>query len=622
MRLMHSVRGKLLVFLLPVIVLGGLMNAAFVFWSTTGAIEQRSLDSLRTFERMVEASYESQANSLSMSMDLLLENREIVRAFAERDRRRLADLTLPLYEQRLHDEYGIQQFHFHTPDGHSFFRAHKPGKHGDDLSGFRKTVVTANQDGKRVRGLEVGRAGLGLRLVAPVTYQGEQVGTVELGSSAHAILETAAEQTGTAFAAGIFEKVFRAAGRFEAGNSDLKRGNLVYYDYSAPEVREVLGQSPLEAGGKWVDVGNRTFVTATMPLTDYSGETVGRIRMFKDVTTAWNGVVRDVSVQMVGLAGAVVAVLLLLSMATGRLVTQPLQRMASGLHDIATGDGDLTRRLDESSRDEIGRASAAFNELMDKLQDRMRNSREQSNQLAAASEELNASAEGLQENARSQMDQVEQVNSSSQEVNKVVQDVASNVSEVSESAGKVNRESNSGREAAEQASRQMEELRETTESVNQITETIQSIAKKTDLLALNAAIEAANAGEAGQGFAVVADEVRKLAEQTSSATGEIGGILEKFRSQVDSNTTTMDQLRQAMETISTQAEATDSMANQIASAAEELAATMAENTENLGQIQDAVASVTSATEQIRQAAGQVDHMASQVAEEVAQFKLD
>jgi methyl-accepting chemotaxis protein len=624
MNLTNSVRGKMLAFLLPVILLAGLANAAFVFWSTTASIREQNGKALETFQAMVEESIQSQGESLAMAMDLLLRNQEVTLAFAERDRGGLADLTAGLYERRLAPDYGIQQFHFHTPDSRSFFRAHKPAKHGDDLSDFRKTVNHANRQENRVQGLEVGRAGLGLRLVAPVTHNGRHVGSVEFGSSARAILETAGRQADVAFAVGIEQDVFRAAGRFDSGARDLMRGDTVFFDYSDRGIRDLVQAQAADRGDGVtnLEADGRTYVAGAMPLTDFSGETVGQVRMFKDVTAAWSQAWRDLWVQIGVIFAAIGGVLVLFFVGAGRLITRPLNAMASGLHDIATGEGDLTRRLEVHSSDEIGRASSAFNELMDQLRDQMRNSREQSNQLAAASEELNASAEGLQESARHQMQQVEQVNGSTQEVNQVVQDVANNVGEVSGAAGKVNQESREGRQAAEKASQQMQALRATSESVDQITETIQGIAKKTDLLALNAAIEAANAGESGQGFAVVADEVRKLAEQTSNATGEIDGILEKFRSQVDENSETMDRLRQAMETIADQAESTDQMANQIASAAEELAATMSENTDNLGQIQDSVASVTSATEQIRQAATQVDQMANELATEVKRFRMD
>jgi methyl-accepting chemotaxis protein len=298
---------------------------------------------------------------------------------------------------------------------------------------------------------------------------------------------------------------------------------------------------------------------------------------------------------------------------------RPIQALRQEMARIA--ENDLSQPVAHTESTELGDLQVATEEMRATLNNQMRSNREQSSQLAAASEELNASAEGLAESAQAQSRRSEEVSNSVQEVNQVVQDVANNISEVSDAAGKVNQEAQSGSKSAEQASRQMEELKTTTENVDQITGTIQDIAKKTDLLALNAAIEAANAGEQGKGFAVVADEVRQLAEQTSSATGEINGILEKFRNQVDESTQTMEKLSGAMDNIRSQAESTDQMANQIAAAAEELAATMGETTDNLGEIQETAQAVTDSVDQIRQAAGQVDQMARQLSEIVEEFRL-
>lgn len=118
-----------------------------------------------------------------MGLTILLNDEKIVEAFAKRNREYLKRRLVPLFKKVLKPKFGVKQFQFHLPPATSFFRIHKPNKYGDDLSSFRKTVVTANTEKRVVSGVEVGRAGLGIRVVYPVFYNGTHIGSVEFGIS-------------------------------------------------------------------------------------------------------------------------------------------------------------------------------------------------------------------------------------------------------------------------------------------------------------------------------------------------------------------------------------------------------------------------------------------------------
>lgn len=127
-----------------------------------------------TFMLMIEQ-YESVAESLLL-------NDEILDAFENGDRKKLLDLTQPIYEKlRLQNPY-LNVMHFHTKDNLSFLRVHQPDKFGDDLSGFRHSVKKVNQYKKKQTGVEVGRYGIDYRIVMPVfNHDGDHIGSFEFG---------------------------------------------------------------------------------------------------------------------------------------------------------------------------------------------------------------------------------------------------------------------------------------------------------------------------------------------------------------------------------------------------------------------------------------------------------
>ncbi len=251
---------------------------------------------------------------------------------------------------------------------------------------------------------------------------------------------------------------------------------------------------------------------------------------------------------------AALAIGVLLSILLSRAVRRPLKILADGA--ALYSQGDLTRTILVSSRDEIGEVGAAMNRMQDHLKSLVLNIRQKSTLLAQAAGQLGANADQSADSANSVAEAISEVAAGADKQNGTIAKVMSNVTKNAEdvrcmgqqAAGAADRskevahKAEDGEIAAERAVNQMDQIEETVErsaavvaklgtmsqEIGHIVETISDIAGQTNLLALNAAIEAARAGESGRGFSVVAEEVRKLAEQSDQAAQQIvtliGGI--------------------------------------------------------------------------------------------------
>ena len=135
---------------------------------------------LNQFEARIASEIEGRQRLALTTAQAVASIPEVQRAVAEQDRETLNQHFAENFKD-LAAQAGIAQFQFHTPGAVSIFRVHKPEKFGDDLSGFRHSVVAANKNQAPVSGLERGRAGIGIRGIAPISYNGNHVGTVEIG---------------------------------------------------------------------------------------------------------------------------------------------------------------------------------------------------------------------------------------------------------------------------------------------------------------------------------------------------------------------------------------------------------------------------------------------------------
>jgi methyl-accepting chemotaxis protein len=200
-----------------------------------------------------------------------------------------------------------------------------------------------------------------------------------------------------------------------------------------------------------------------------------------------------------------------------RGITRPVKAMADHLGEMAQGSGDLTKRIEIGSHDEVGQMATSFNSFVKKLEEIIGEVRTSSDGIASAASQVASSAASLSQGTSEQAASIEETTSSLEEMSASITQNAENSRQMEQMAVKGARDSEESGSA----------VRESVAAMKQIAEKItiiEEIAYQTNLLALNAAIEAARAGEHGRGFAVVATEVRKLAERSQTAAQEIGGL--------------------------------------------------------------------------------------------------
>lgn len=326
-----------------------------------------------------------------------------------------------------------------------------------------------------------------------------------------------------------------------------------------------------------------------------------------------------------------------------------LLRVSKALEEIATGDGDLTQRLEPRSDDEVGQLAKNFNIFVGNMHTMVSKLSEVSASLSSQSHMTAAHAEERSARIRMQQDEINMVATAINEMAAATQEIANNSEHTAQNSSEavtacvdgskqVSQTQNSILSLAKEvqvATGVIQELEEHGNQISTILSTIQGIAEQTNLLALNAAIEAARAGEQGRGFAVVADEVRVLSQRTHASTKEIQTMIEMLQGTTGKAVGIMNDSRMLADTsvddahsaaaslmqIHHAVERISDMATQIASAAEEQASVTSEITRNTVGIRDVSNDLAQEAHDAAAQAAELSQLSYQLDQEIRRFKL-
>ena len=348
---------------------------------------------------------------------------------------------------------------------------------------------------------------------------------------------------------------------------------------------------------------------------------------------------------LIGLAMILVG--LVFSFFLGKSITKPIANVTHRLKDIAEGDADLTKRINSSSKDEVGELSLYFDNTMEGfrqmivsikdevnvLSDVGGNLSSNMNQTAAAVNEITSNIQSIKGRVMNQSASVsethatmEQVTGNIDKLNGNIENQSSHISQASAAIEEMvanihsvtdtlvrnaanvyalREASDVGRAGLQNVATDIQEISRESEGLLEINAVMESIASQTNLLSMNAAIEAAHAGEAGRGFAVVADEIRKLAESSGEQSKTIGTVLKKMKDSIDNITRLTENVLNKFEAIDSGVRIVAEQEDIIRSAMEEQGEGSKQILEGISQVNEITRHVISSSNEMLEGAKEV-----------------
>jgi len=299
-----------------------------------------------------------------------------------------------------------------------------------------------------------------------------------------------------------------------------------------------------------------------------------------------------------------------------------LDTVRDALEEIASGDGDLTRRLSSEGHDELAEIASAFNRFADKIAQMIHRVRESAESVRLASTEIASGNLDLSNRTEEQASALTETASAMDELTSTVRQNADNASLANELTGQASEVATRGGAVVDQVVATMGGIEASARKIVDIIGVIDGIAFQTNILALNAAVEAARAGEQGRGFAVVASEVRSLAQRSATAAREIKTLIDISVSQVEAGSRQVMNAGDTMQQVVESVRRVTAIVAEISHASTEQSRGIAAIGGKVGHMEQSTQQNAALVEQAAAATRALQDQAGQLADIVGGFKLD
>ncbi len=366
----------------------------------------------------------------------------------------------------------------------------------------------------------------------------------------------------------------------------------------------------------------------------------------KDDIAAFKSTVDREFHQAIWIQGAVIlgVVLILVTaivLTMNSLAIRPLKTLTGMVQDLVAGGGDLTKRLELKSQDEIGALAGWFNRFIQLMQGLIREIAANAATLNSSSTDMSKVADALSTGARSMSEQSNAVTraadqmsgnmttvaSASEEVATTVNAVASATEEMNATVMEIAQNSERARMVTEEAvsmarnaSQQVDQLGKAASEISKVTEVITDISGQTNLLALNATIEAARAGEAGKGFSVVANEIKELAKQTAEATLDIKRTIDGIQNSTATTVTEIERITQVIHSVNELVGTIAASVEEQSVTTREIAGNVSHAARGIDEVNEKVSQNSSVSSEIAQSISEVDQAVDMLNRNSSQVK--